>query len=268
MLKIPSDTNEELIFGSAVHDTIETMLTDKMLMKMSHNMDVVESIFKDNLKKQIVSITDIAMLKKMQEGWVVPTFVKQARGLIQELNIRKRFQDYEFVDVEIKLDGMPILEREDVIITYKGFIDLVMRNKHTGKYKILDWKTSRKPWDIAKKEADSPNFYTQLKLYKHFYAMKKDIPIEDIDLCFYNLPRDDARNQKQYDKEINVDEIAEFMGIFKENCGKIYDFNHFQLNKARFITKKNYCGRCPYNNLAMCNDVDPHQQVLLSNLGS
>lgn len=267
MLKIPSDSNEELIFGSSVHDTIETMLTDKNLRNLSHDMNVVESIYKDNLKKQIVSITDINLLKKMSESWAAPTFTKQAKALIQELNIKQRFRDYTFEDVEIKLDGMPIVERKDVIITYKGFIDMVLKHKKTGRYLIVDWKTSRKPWKIADKES-SPNFYTQLKLYKHFYAMNKGIDINTIDLAFYNLPRDDARGQKQYDKEILPDEIAEFMEIFRENCLKVYDFNHFMLNKAKFMTKKNFCGRCPYNNLAMCNDVDEHQTVELLKLGA
>ena len=265
MLKIPSDTNEELIFGSTLHDTIETMLTDKNLMRLSHDMNVVESIFKDNLKKQIMDIKDVSLLKKMNEAWAAPTFAKQGKGLLQELNIKKRFQDYEFVDVEIKLDGLPILDREDVTITYKGFIDLVLKHKITGRYLIIDWKSSRKPWNIADKEANY-NFYTQLKLYKHFYSMKKEIPIDMIDLAFYNLPRESPRDQKQYNKEILPDEIATFMETFSLNCGKVYDFNHFMLSKARFTTKKNFCGRCPYNNLAMCNDVDEYQVVDLNGL--
>ena len=258
MLKIPSDTNEELIFGSSVHDTIETILTNKNLMRLANDPGVIESIFKDNLKKQIMEINDISILKKMQEGWVAPTFTKQAKALIIELNIRNRFKDYEVVDVEIKMDGMPIIERDDVIITYKGFIDMVLRHKTTGRYLIIDWKTSRKPWKIQDKELNE-GFYTQLKLYKHFYSLKKEIPIDMIDLAFYNLPRDDAKFQKQYDKVITTEEIAEFMVSFQKNCLKVYDFNHFHLSKARFTTKKNFCFRCPYNNLAMCNDVDQYQ---------
>ncbi len=262
VLKIPSDSSEELIFGSSLHDTIETMLTDKNLFRMSRDMSVVESIFKGNLKKNILDITDIKLLKKMQEGWAAPTFTKQARALLQELNIHTRFKDYEFADTEIKLDGMPIVDRDDVTITYKGFIDLVLRHKNTGRYLIIDWKTSRKPWDINAKEADA-NFYTQLKLYKHFYSMKKGIPIKEIDLAFYNLPRDDARGQKQYDKIITPDEIAEFMIVFENKCQEVYDFNHFALNKAKFTTKKNFCHRCPYNNLVMCSDSEPFQNVNL-----
>ena len=263
VLKIPSGSSEELIFGSSVHDTIETMLTDKNLSRLSRDMNVVESIFKDNLKKQILDITDLGLLKKMQEGWAAPTFTKQARALLQELNIQARYKDYDFVDVEIKLDGMPIIERDDVIITYKGFIDLVLRHKTTGRYLIIDWKTSRKPWNIADKEANH-NFYTQLKLYKHFYSLKKDIPINDIDLAFYNLPRDDARGQKQYNKHIDSFDIEEFMEEFVVKCQAVYDFNHFTLNKARFTTKKNFCSRCPYNNLVMCNDTEIFQNVNLN----
>lgn len=262
MLKIPSDTNEELIFGSSVHDTIETLLTtDTMLVKMAkRDIGFAEGIFKGELKKQIQSINDVNMLKKMNEGWVLPTFVKQAMGLLRELKLFTRWKDYEVVDVEIKLDGLPIIECEDVTIVYKGFIDLVLRHKVTGRYLILDWKTSRKAWDINAKEED-PNFYTQLKLYKHFYSMKKGIPMDMIDLCFYNLPREVPQQQKQYDKVIEEAEISDFMKMFSNNCENIYRFNHFKLNKMRFLTKKNYCGRCPYNNINHCNTIDEFQLV-------
>lgn len=258
MLKIPSDSSEELIFGSSLHDTIESMLTNKNLMGMSGNMQVVESIYKDNLKQQLLGINDLKLLYKMREGWVAPTFTKQAKELLQELNIKSRYKEYDIVDVEIKLDGMPIVEREDVIMTYKGFIDMVLQHKKTGRYLIIDWKTSGKPWKIDEKELN-PNFYTQLKLYKHFYSLKKDIPIDMIDLAFYNLPRNEPRKQRQYNKEIGPGEIKDFMEVFKDNCLKIYDFDHFVLNKAKFTTKKNFCFRCPYNNVAMCNDHEEHQ---------
>jgi hypothetical protein len=261
-LKIPSDSNEELIFGSTLHDTIETVLTHKVLGPMAQRgLGVEESIFKDHLKTQITEIKDLNLLKKMQEGWVAPTFIKQSKGLLSELNIFKRFKDYEFVDVEIKLDGMPIVELDNVILTYKGFIDLVLKHKVTGRYLIIDWKTSRKPWDINAKEADH-NFYTQLKLYKHFYSLKKGIPIDMIDLAFYNLPREEPRRQKQYDKEIEPSEISTFINdVFIPNCQKLYEVDHFHLNKMRFTTKKNFCHRCPYNSVALCNDTDEFQIV-------
>ena len=253
VLKIPSDSSEELVFGSSIHNTIESILTDKRLKLLSRDINVIESVYKDNLKKEISEIKDLNLLKKMQENWAAPTFTKQAKELLKELNIQIRFKDYEFVDIEIQLDGMPIVEREDIILTYKGFIDLVLRNKKTGRYLIIDWKTSKKAWDINLKEQDK-NFYTQLKLYKYFYSIKKGIDINEIDLAFYNLPRDDPRGQKQYNKEINKIEIDEFIELFKINCENLYDFNHFSLNKAKIMTKKNYCNRCPYNNLVMCND--------------
>ena len=217
-------------------------------------------IFKSNFKKVISEIEDIEFLKKINEAWVAPTFNKQAKALLLELDIHKRFSNYEFVDIEIQLDDMPIVEREDVIITYKGFIDLVLRNKKTGRYLILDWKTSRKKWKIKDKELDN-NFYTQLKLYKYFYSIKKNIPIENIDVCFYNLPRDEPREQKQFNKEFSKEEIYDFIKLFSDNCEKIYDFDHFLLEKAKFISKKNYCSRCQYNNPTFCSDLEQYQIV-------
>jgi len=263
MLKIPDSSSEELIFGSMTHDSIEDLLTHKHLAKMNRNPIVIEGILKDNLKKQIATIKDTVFLQKMLEGWVAPTFVKQGKALLQELNINERFKEYEIIDVEIKLDGLPIIERDDVIITYKGFIDLVLRHKVSGRYLILDWKTSRKPWDITEKEKDD-FFYAQLCLYKHFYSIKKEIPLDQIDLCFYNLPRDDARGQRRFDKTILQSEIDTFMDSFRSTCEKVYDFNHFELDKARFTTKKNWCSRCAYNTPHLCSDKEQYQVVELS----
>lgn len=260
VLKIPSDVNEELVFGSALHNTIEALLTDRTLGRLSSDGTIIDAVFKDNLKKEISGITNLSVLKKLQEGWVAPTFVKQARNLILKLDLFNRFRGYEVADVEIRLDNLPIIEMEDFIIVYKGFIDLVLKNKKTGRYLIVDWKSSRKPWDIAKKEEDG-NFYTQLKLYKHFYSLKKDIPLEMIDTAFYNLPRDTPDQQLQYDKEITQGELSSFMNDFGNNCADIIRFNHFKLPKARFTTKNNWCSRCHYNNLIMCNDLDEYQVV-------
>lgn len=263
MLKIPDTSNEELIFGSMVHDTIERMLTDKVLGKMSRDIVVVESMLKRELRNQIMSIKDLTFLKKMNEGWVAPTFMKQGKGLLKELDVHNRFlKEYDLIDVEIKLDGLPIIDRPDVTLVYKGFIDMVLRHKKTGRYLILDWKTSRKKWDISKKEEDS-YFYAQLKLYKHYYSMMKGIPIDQIDLCFYNLPRDEPEFQKQYNKVLDKEDIDLFMLEFVETCQKLYDFNHFLLDKARFMTKKNFCSRCSYNVPHLCNDLEQHQVVEL-----
>lgn len=260
VLKIPSDTNEELVFGSALHDTIETMLTHRVLKFMAKDPNVVEGIFKDELKKQITDIKDIKLLKKFQEAWMAPYFIKQAKATIACLDIFNRFKDYEFVDVEYKLDGMPIIETDDSIITYKGFIDLVLKHKKTGRYLILDWKTSRKKWDINKKEED-PKFYNQLCLYKHFYGMAKNIDIDNIDLCFYNLPREEPEEQRQYDKNFTKIEIKDFIDKFADKCMDIFNFDHFHLEKAKIMTKKNFCSRCVYNNVDLCNDEDEFQVV-------
>lgn len=262
VLKIPSGTSEELIFGSTIHDTIEKLLTDKNLSRMINNPMVIESVFKENLRKQILEIEDLSTLKKLQEGWVTPTFIKQAVGLFKFLNLGSRFKDYTIEDIEIELDGMEIVDLGSVRLVYKGFIDLVLKHKVTGRYLIIDWKTSRKTWNINDKEKDD-NFYTQLKLYRYFYSRKKNISIDNIDLAFYNLPRENPTSQLIYYKDFQKNEILDFIEEFKTKCETLYNFDHFKLDKAKITTKKNFCYNCPYNNIAMCNDVDEYQIVNL-----
>lgn len=64
---------------------------------------------------------------------------------------------------------------------FKGYIDLVIKaTDKRGKtfYWILDWKTTKKPWD--KRKLMDPAVTYQLSLYKNFFSKKNDVPLEQI----------------------------------------------------------------------------------------
>jgi hypothetical protein len=86
------------------------------------------------------------------------------------------------VEVEMELD-IPVKNN----ITFVGYIDLVLREKETGKIKILDFKTSSNGWNAYQK--DDYTKTSQLILYKAFYSKRFGVPLNHIDVEFFILKR-------------------------------------------------------------------------------
>lgn len=262
-LRLPSETNEELIYGSTVHSTIETLLGSKLEQKLFKVMpDVtIRDIFKRCLKRELQQVKDIHFLTKFNNKELGQIFMFQATKGIVRLDFFNRFKDYEIAEIEVKLDGMPIISTDEVDITYKGFVDLVLRHKVTGKYLILDWKTSSKAWDIHQKLKDNDNFFAQLCLYKFYYSQMKGLGFKEVETKFYNLPRNEPENQSPYEGILTQDYTDLFFHKFKQTALDIW--NHSQnlgdFDKQKFMTKKNFCHRCNFNIPSLCNDTDEHQ---------
>ena len=54
---------------------------------------------------------------------------------------------------------------------FVGFIDLILKDKKTGKYIIIDWKTSTLELNVEEKFKDEI-FLSQMRFYKYFYSIK------------------------------------------------------------------------------------------------
>jgi hypothetical protein len=129
-------------------------------------------------------------------------------------------------------------------------------------YLFVDWKTSRKGWDIEKKLKDNGDFFAQLGFYKYFYCLKNNIPFNKIEVKFYNLPREEPDAQNFY-KGILTEEYVKFLYEKLTNvCTDIYKKNFMELDKAKHTTKKNFCHRCNFNTEALCNGHDDYQIII------
>jgi hypothetical protein len=89
---------------------------------------------------------------------------------------------YEFIGTELPLE-IDIKYN----VQFVAFLDLVLRDKDTKKYKIIDFKTSATGWNKYMKDDESK--FSQLLLYKAFYAKKFDVPLESIEIEFFILKR-------------------------------------------------------------------------------
>ena len=266
-LRLPGDFSDELIFGSALHNTIECILT-KPLFKNLYKMDkskTVKDLFKGFLVDELKKITDEPFLIRFHKQGLANIFLFQAEKLLIEWDFFNRFKDYEIADVEFHLDAMELYSNEKVRVNFKGFIDLVLKHKTDGTILIIDWKTSSAAWDIAKKLKDNTNFFAQLALYKYFYSKAKNIPLSQIETRFYNFPRNVPKEQSPFSGNLKETYILHFIEGFIETTKKIQEHKETlgTFDKVKFITKKNFCFRCKFNTEEFCNDIDEHQFVTI-----
>lgn len=161
-----------LAFGDAIHASIEKTLEDTLGTESRVNF------FKTRFKKNM----DETMLG--QPGYAeLDAFMEQGCNILSIIDFVKLLNEYEVVSVE-----EPLYQKVYGNFHFKGFIDLVLKSKSTGRYLILDWKTSTTAWILKYKLSDHV-FMMQMKLYKYFWARKNDVDLTKIDVKYMVLNR-------------------------------------------------------------------------------
>jgi hypothetical protein len=179
------EANLNTCFGTAIHNTLQNYIkilytdgsekSDQMnlLKEFQEDFKKILEENKDKLKYTEDEVTDF-----MFDGEdILKTFLSSANRI-------KHFpsKKYEFIGVEVPID-VPIKNNIDFI----AYVDLILKDKTSGRYKIWDFKTSSTGWNTYMKEDESK--YAQLLLYKAFYSKKFSVPLDMIDVEFFILKR-------------------------------------------------------------------------------
>lgn len=247
-----SPTSIHLIFGNAIHSSIEVGVRDKL------NIEGRISHFKEYFIKE--------MMDKMmgtKDYHSLEDFTKQGENILRLLSTEKILEKYDLVGVE-----MSLYEKLFENFHFKGFIDLILKDKKTGRILIIDWKTSGEEWDVQKKKKNKV-FMAQMRLYKYFYSRKCNVPIDEIDCKYAVLNR--LINKKcpelgygkiQMVEIFSTDEdIMEAVSMVAETLKNIHIKKEFL--KAKFAGSKSDCFFCPYkSNPTLCNE-NPNQYKYL-----
>ena len=175
------------LFGTAIHETIQAYLVAYYgkTIKYADSLplhDILQYRMEENYKKSKeqhgddfdVSLED--MKSFFQDGInIITEFKKRKSGYFPKKNT-------ELVGIEVSLNyGLPNN------MQFKGYMDVVLHNKVTGRVKIIDIKTATMGWNKYMK-ADK-NKTNQLLLYKQFFSKERDIPIDKIDVEYLILKR-------------------------------------------------------------------------------
>jgi hypothetical protein len=185
----PDDSSIHLIFGTAIHETIQAWLdkhyNDTKTMAAVFDTD---TLFKESLirlfKEETLTLPDGTKGFVCDQATLMEFYLD---GIAIINAVRKNKETFfpssghELVGIEIPLEVMLTPG-----IRYVGFIDIVIRNKKTGRITIFDLKTSSRGWFYEKKD---PKKLNQLLLYKKFYSDVYGVNQDDIDVQFLILKR-------------------------------------------------------------------------------
>ena len=170
-------------FGTAIHEALQAYV------KMLYTENAV--------KADALDLNDIfkkAFDSELADKKVTPTeddkteFVFNGEDILKEFcNSANRIRyfptgKYEFLGVELKIN-QPIRNN----LEFMALIDLALKDKRSGRIKIVDIKTSSMGWNRYQKEDESK--YSQILLYKALYSKKYNVPLSMIDVEFFILKR-------------------------------------------------------------------------------
>jgi|TARA_B100000287_G_scaffold49548_1_gene43915 hypothetical protein len=175
------------LFGSAVHETIQAYLVCyyERTIKEADNLplrDILQYRMEENYKisKEQHGDDFEVSLDEMKEFFndgcnIIDEFLKRKSSYFPKKNT-------ELVGIEIGLN-----HAVSDSIKFRGYMDVVLHNKTTGRIKIIDIKTATMGWNKYMK-ADK-NKTNQLLLYKYFFSKEKEISIDKIDVEYLILKR-------------------------------------------------------------------------------
>ena len=179
--------NIHTLFGTSMHEVLQTYLTVMYedTIKMADALPLQQMLLKrmkENYKKILEDNggEEICEQSEMEEfythGLLILEWFKKKRGMYFSK------KGYELVGIEVPLNCKV---SEDV--QFIGFMDVVLYDKIRDRYKIIDIKTSTMGWNKwAKADKNKTN---QLLLYKYFYSIQKNVPIENIDVEYFIVKR-------------------------------------------------------------------------------
>ena len=236
-----SGGNIHTLFGSAMHTVLQEYLTtmyNKSIVEAERlKLDVM-------LKEQMIKEFNIIRARWKK----IPCEQKEMIEFYQDgIEIIKHFRkhrnkyfmkkNYELVGIEV-----PIFMNIQEGVQLKSFLDVVIRNKVSGRITIIDLKTATRGWwDYQKKD-----FYkkSQLLMYKQFYSEKFDVSLDKIDVYFLILKRKIAKKSdfpisrlQKFEPAHGKPSVNKTMKAFHEFRELIFD------SKGEYRTNRDYAAK-------------------------
>ena len=252
------ETNIHLIFGTAMHEVIQTWLE-----VMYH--DSIKNANKLNLEQRLHDKLIEGFKKAKEEEGKEPCTLEQLREFFQDgVNIldfvKKRRADY-FSKRGYKLIGCEVPIDVDLKKNVKmvGYLDLVILDEFHNTIKIYDIKTSTQGWNKWMKKDE--NKTQQLLLYKQFYSKQYNHPIDKIEVEYFIVKRKLWENamfpQKRVQKfspasgTVSMNKVAKRLNTFLDLA---FDDEGNRISENIIPTpSKKACRWCEFNQTEHCN---------------
>jgi ATP-dependent exoDNAse (exonuclease V) beta subunit len=197
----PYEASIHTVFGTGIHEALQEYLR-VLYTEGATQADAIDtfSIFKKSFEEGLkeLKIADEEQSKLTEDeldalglttSATISEFENDGKIILDHVlsyaQRSKHFpsKKYDIVGIELPLE----IPMRNGNILYKGFLDIVLKEKATGKILILDFKTSTRGWNKYQK-ADRTKI-DQLLLYKRFYHQTFKIPMSDIEVEFFVVKR-------------------------------------------------------------------------------
>ena len=247
-----------LYFGNAVHESIELALKNNWGTKK--RIKYFREIFEKEMRDNMMNTPEFDEMH---------SFLEQGENILKILSLTKLLEVYELVSVE-----EPLYEKIHANFYFKGFIDLVLKHRETGRILIVDWKTSGEAWNLFWKMKDYM-FLCQMRFYKYFWARKNNVPLDNIDCRYIVLNRliDKKKPESGFGEVQEVDinstlgEIKGSLDLLGKTVKSIHldkDFPKAKLTRDAKAAKKS-CMFCKYKDDThpLCDKSKEQYKILM-----
>ncbi len=198
-----SSSNIHSVFGSAMHETLQEYLSRCLRISKSQadkGMDT-KAFLKEKMREMYLKesnegkdpiCTKEELVEFLEDGNLILDYFQKSKNFNNFFSLKYD----ELVAIE-----QPINTKIREHINFLGFIDLIVRSKFDGKYRIIDFKTSTSGWSKYQKKDPTKN--AQILLYKKFYSEMLGVSMDMIDVEFIILKRKVSENT-----EYNIPRIS------------------------------------------------------------
>ena len=199
------------LFGTAFHETLQAYLAimyDESAASADKEdwNEILKNFMSKGYRKAMAMGQDPNFTNAAEMGEFYEHGVEILDFIFKKRSIYFQKKNHELIGVEIPLNvKMDVNEN----IKFKGFIDLIIKDKRDNTYKIIDIKTSTMGWNKYQK-ADKTKT-AQLVLYKSYYAKQFNVPVDNIRVEYFIVKR------KLYE---NMDFPQKRVQLFQPASGK------------------------------------------------
>lgn len=253
-----ADSNIHLVFGSAMHTTIQLYLQTlyDTSVKAADSLDLEEIL-------QQEMVTEFEKAVKLYGS--KPATVEQLREFFEDgINIisflKKKRADYfgkkgwKLVGIEEAINLSLGEAPNNKKVSFIGYLDVVLLHEPTNLLKIIDLKTSTRGWNKYQKK---DKFKTaQLLLYKKFYSEKTGHPIDKIDVEYVILKRKLWKNTDFPQKRIQKFSPANGKPSISRVTKQLDEFINgaFGEDPLSATPSKSACRYCEFNQTEHCTE--------------
>lgn len=176
----------DLCFGKAMHETIQHYLT-VMFKENVHKANDID--LSEYLLERIYHHYATDVVSNDNNHFSDPTELNEyfSHGVAILEELRKKRTKY-FPTKNVSLVGIESALHQQVKgkIHFLAYIDVVLYNHDTKRFRVIDLKVSGRGW---KKEKKDPSKTSQLLLYKEYFSKQFNVPFDNIDVEFMILKR-------------------------------------------------------------------------------